>query len=56
VALRPDGPPKTASLIVAFGLIVQGYAVWKLAALSTGASSGRSWWARRFGVPLGVAR
>jgi uncharacterized protein len=48
-------PAETASLIVAFGLIVQGYAVWKL----RHALDWRKLWpfvvGAAFGVPLGVA-
>jgi uncharacterized protein len=48
-------PAETASLIVAFGLIVQGYAVWKLRR----ALDWRKLWpfvvGAAFGVPLGVA-
>ena len=35
-------PVQTATLIVAFGLIVQGYSVWKLRARWTGANFGLS--------------
>jgi uncharacterized membrane protein YfcA len=48
-------PAETASLIIAFGLIVQGYAVWKL----RHALDWRKFWpfvvGAAFGVPLGVA-
>ena len=48
-------PAQTASLIIAFGLIVQGYAVWKL----RGAIDWRKLWpfvlGAAFGVPAGVA-
>lgn len=48
-------PAQTASLIIAFGLIWQGYAVWKL----RGALDWRKLWpfiaGAAFGVPLGVA-
>jgi uncharacterized membrane protein YfcA len=48
-------PAETASLIIAFGLIVQGYAVWKL----RHALDWRKFWpfvvGGALGVPLGVA-
>jgi uncharacterized membrane protein YfcA len=48
-------PAQAASLIIAFGLIVQGYAVWKL----RGAIDWRKLWpfvvGAGFGVPAGVA-
>lgn len=44
-------PLQTATLIMAFGLIVQGYAVWKLRARWTGQNSGRSCWGRRSAYP-----
>jgi uncharacterized membrane protein YfcA len=48
-------PSQTASLIIAFGLIVQGYAVWKL----RHAIDWRKLWpfvlGAAFGVPIGVA-
>jgi uncharacterized membrane protein YfcA len=43
-------PLQTASLIIAFGLIVQGYSVWKL----RGALDWRRLWPFIFGAALGV--
>ena len=47
-------PLQTATLIIAFGLIVQGYSVWKL----RGALDWRKLWpfvlGAAFGVPVGV--
>ena len=40
-------PLQTATLIIAFGLIVQGYSVWKLRGALDCKSSGRSWPAPR---------
>ncbi len=45
-------PLQTATLIVAFGLIVQGYAVWEsFAAAWTGPNSGHSCWGPRPACP-----
>ena len=47
-------PLQTATLIIAFGLIVQGYAVWKLRRALDWQNSGRSCLAPRSACPLGV--
>src|SRR5882724_7721335 len=45
-------PLQTAMLIIAFGLVVQGYSVWKL---RKALDWNRLWLGAAFGVPLGVA-
>ena len=48
-------PLQTATLIIAFGLIVQGYSVWKLRRAWTGNDSGRSCSAPRSAYPSASA-
>ena len=48
-------PLQTATLIIAFGLIVQGYSVWKLRGALDWQDSGRSWPAPRSASPSASA-
>ena len=48
-------PLQTATLIIAFGLIVQGYSVWKLRGALDWESCGRSCWALRSASPSASA-